>query len=139
MINKLDFSGQLLTAKGDQTGVTLGETLSNLLMTAPAKPPISTKYFSWGLDLVKPAGTIEVDDVDKKALIELIDQSEQITVLVKGRLHEVLDGISIPEAKIPIEKRPAIETEKVTIDSGGHGCTDNEEWSDILKACVPKI
>lgn len=98
-IIKLDFSKPLLTAKGDPTGVTLGEALSNVLMTSSAKPPISTKYFSWALDMVKPAGTIEIDEIDEKSLIDLIDNSDQITVLVKGRLHEVIDNISTPEVK----------------------------------------
>lgn len=96
-IVKLDFSNPILTAKGELTGVMLGESLSNILMTSSAKPPLSGKYFSWGLDLAK-SGIIEVDEVDKKLLIDLIDNSEQITVLAKGRLHEVIDNITLPGA-----------------------------------------
>lgn len=106
MIHKLDFSGPLLTAKGDPTGVTLGEAFSNLLMTAPAKPPLSTKYFGWGLDLVR-TGIIEVDDVDKKTIIDVVEQSDQITVLTKGRLSEVLNPIQLPEAKQVANDKPA--------------------------------
>lgn len=128
MITKLNLSAPLLTAKGEEaeSGITLGEVLSNLLMTSPAKPPLSTKYFNWGLDLVKPEGVIELDEVDKKGLIDLIDNSDQITVLVKGRLHEVIDSIILPQT-------PSNPEVKIRHPD----CPKGFIWSDIANSCVP--
>ena len=59
--------------------------------------------------LVK-SGKIELDEVDKKALNEFVDNSEQITVLVKGRLNEVFNPlVTIPstqESNITPEVKP---------------------------------
>lgn len=113
-IVKLDFSAPLLTAKGELTGITVGESLSNILMTSPAKPPLSTKYFSWGIDLVK-TGIIELDEIDKKSLVDVIDNSDQITVLVKGRLHEVIDNIVLPIQPTPELINPeVVNTEQIS-------------------------
>lgn len=125
MITKLDFSKPLLTAKDESVGITLGETLSNVLMSSPAKPPLSTKYFIWGLDLMK-SGVVELDDVDKTSLIDLIDNSEQITVLVKGRLHEVIDNITLPTSS-----NPEVKT------SPHPDCPKGFIWSDTANSCVP--
>lgn len=89
MTQKFDFSNPFLSPKGESVGQTLGEVLSNTLMTVSAKPPLSTKYFSWGLELIK-SGVIEIDETDKKSLEDFINNSDNITVLTKGRLNEVL-------------------------------------------------
>lgn len=88
---KLDFSGKILDAKGNEGRDTLGELLANLLMTSSAKPPISAKYFAWGIELVRD-GILEVDKVDKDELIKFIEESDQLTVLGRHRLLEVFDG-----------------------------------------------
>ena len=88
MITKLDFNRQLLGPTDQVLGQSLGELLSNTLLGAAAKPPLSTKYFIWAIELVK-SGIIEIDEVDAQALREFIDNSDVLTVLAKGRLGEV--------------------------------------------------
>lgn len=92
-MNTLDFSAPVRNSKGEvptQGGQTLGEVLSNVLLSSAIKPPMDAKYFSWGLELVK-TGVIMVDDVDKKELLKLVNETDQLNVLGRGRLKEVLD------------------------------------------------
>lgn len=112
-IVKLDFSIPFLDPKGRSIGQTVGETVSTLLMQSPAKPPLSTKYFGWGLELVK-SGIIEMDEVDKKGLIELINNSDNLTVISKGRILEVLDPQAMP---LPAPQLEVVEDTSSTAES----------------------
>lgn len=91
-MNKINLSGKILNMKGEEfpTAQSLAELLGNALMGAAVKPPVSTKYFSWALACGKD-GIIEVDDIDKKTLIDFISESDGFNVLGRHRLLEAFD------------------------------------------------
>jgi hypothetical protein len=87
---KLNFNTPVLDIKGEPQKDLLSELLANMLMNAPAREPLTTQYFVWGLELHK-TGVIEVDDAQIKTLKEFLGNPEtKLTVLGKGRLDEVI-------------------------------------------------
>jgi hypothetical protein len=83
-----NFKTPLLDIEGNETTEMLNKVLANLLMQA-ANTHNPLKFFEWALKL-SSEGTIYLDTTDKDLMLHFIKSHEQLTVLGKGRLFEVL-------------------------------------------------
>lgn len=85
-IKLIDFNGQEIE-KSD----TINKILAGFLLRQTKGDPI--KYFDWAMKLGKD-GILEADQSDIDKLKELIDKSEELTVLVKAPLIKALKEVN---------------------------------------------
>jgi hypothetical protein len=86
---KLNFKVPLLAADGKPTSSNLNTLLANLLLQSTVKPPLSSRFFLWALELEK-SGEIEVNGPDIEEITKFINEHNDLTVLGRGRLMEVM-------------------------------------------------
>ena len=92
---KLDFNLPLTNLKDeimknpDGSTVNLNELLGNALVSTTGKENI-IKVFDWALTLQK-TGILDLDRADQDTLIKMIKDSDNLSVLSKGRLLKVAD------------------------------------------------
>jgi hypothetical protein len=82
------FNTPLLDMDGNASIEMLHKILANLLMQA-ANTQNPLKFFEWAIAL-NSTGEIHLDSTDKELMLNFIKGHEQLTVLGKGRLMEVL-------------------------------------------------
>lgn len=113
MATTINFSGPLLDSDNnpalDASGqmVSLGKLLSNEIMGASINDD-PMKYFIWALD-IRRDGSITLEDADKARLVNIVTSSNNLTVLGKGRLIEIINGSaddSTPTAPVPTPTPP---------------------------------
>jgi len=90
---KFDFKKPLLGASdeivSDENGpVILNDFLSKIIMRSNINDS-TIKFFDWALELVK-SGILHLDPTDQDTLKKFIEKNPQLTVLVKGRLIELM-------------------------------------------------
>lgn len=92
---KFNFKVPLLDAEGKEhkeggKSIILSESLSNIIMsTVITEQPM--KFFDWALSLKKD-GELSIDNEDTKTLKDYIANHNQMAMLLKGRLLQVLLG-----------------------------------------------
>ena len=84
----LNFNVALKDGKGKDTPQKLSDILSEFLLTE--NKGNARKLYAWGV-LLAAGNPLSIDNVDRKTLVELIENSERIVALVKGQLLEILD------------------------------------------------
>lgn len=92
---KLDFNAPLLNLKGEVvknpngSDTLLNELLATALITTTGKEDI-VRIFDWALTLQK-TGVLQLSRTDQSQLKGLIENSDSLYILSKGRLLEILD------------------------------------------------
>lgn len=84
----LDLSGKALKDPSDDSDLTLGRILANSLVSQAKGDAM--KYLDWGRRMYA-GDPVNLDRSDVKTLQEFINTSEQLTVLAKGQLLDILD------------------------------------------------
>lgn len=85
----LDTDNEKSLLNPDGSEILLNRLLSNNLVQAAGKEDI-LKIFEWGLTLRK-TGILDLDTSDQKLLRKLIENSDTMPIITKGRLLQIFE------------------------------------------------
>jgi hypothetical protein len=72
--------------------IILDNILANLIMQSSVQDPDKiSKFMEWGMDLSK-SGELSLDGTDKKTLSGFVSEVHGLTLIVKGRLLEIINA-----------------------------------------------